>query len=203
MKNNFAKIVSGIFHPLLIPTYGLIIYLIYGQFMELIPITYKVILLITTVCFTIIIPAASIGILSKIGTISSINLFKREERRIPMIIACLAFAIGTFILGKFNAPPILLLFLKSATLSIALVGIISLRWKISAHLTAMGGITAAILLTAIYSYTNAANLLAISFIVSGLVGYSRLKLNAHTPAQTYSGFFLGFMITLILFAISI
>lgn len=203
MKNSIAKIVSGVFHPLLIPTYGLILYLIYGQLMELVPLNYKILLLLATICFTIVIPALSILILSKIGTISSINLFKREERRIPMLIACFSFALGTYILGRFNSPPIITLFMTAATLSIALVGIISLRWKISAHLTAVGGLTAGILITSIYSYIDGSLILAISFAISGILGYSRLKLKAHDSTQVYAGFFVGFMVALLLFSISI
>ena len=33
-------------------------------------------------------------------------------------------------------------------------------------------------------------------LLSGIVAYARLKLNAHTPSQVYSGFVLGFFIEL-------
>jgi membrane-associated phospholipid phosphatase len=33
-------------------------------------------------------------------------------------------------------------------------------------------------------------------LVSGIVAYARLRLNAHTPAQVYTGFLLGFAIEL-------
>jgi membrane-associated phospholipid phosphatase len=35
-------------------------------------------------------------------------------------------------------------------------------------------------------------------IFSGLVAYARLKLNAHTPSQVYTGFLLGFLVELLL-----
>jgi membrane-associated phospholipid phosphatase len=38
--------------------------------------------------------------------------------------------------------------------------------------------------------------LIIIIFVSGLVATARLKLNAHTPAQVYTGFLAGFIIEL-------
>jgi len=35
--------------------------------------------------------------------------------------------------------------------------------------------------------------------MSGLTGFARLKLQAHTPAQIYSGFALGFLTIMALF----
>jgi membrane-associated phospholipid phosphatase len=37
-------------------------------------------------------------------------------------------------------------------------------------------------------------LLVASLLLSGLVGVARLQLNAHTPAQVYSGFLFGFTV---------
>jgi membrane-associated phospholipid phosphatase len=44
-------------------------------------------------------------------------------------------------------------------------------------------------------------LIALSLVISGLVGFARLKLGAHTPAQVYAGFGLGMFTILSLFLI--
>jgi len=42
-------------------------------------------------------------------------------------------------------------------------------------------------------------LIAVTILVSGLIGFARLKLQAHTPAQIYAGFILGFFTIFVLF----
>jgi membrane-associated phospholipid phosphatase len=38
-------------------------------------------------------------------------------------------------------------------------------------------------------------------VVSGIVGYARLRLNAHSPAQVYAGFLLGAVLVTLLFVL--
>lgn len=202
MNKLIAKIFSIAFQPLLCPTIGLILYVIYGQLMEIVPMSYKLLLLAITFCFTALIPSLIIFILLKMGAVSDINLYKREERIIPMILTCISFVVGAFIIKQFNAPPIISIFISAASISIAVIGFISLRWKISAHLTGIGGLTSAILITSLYSQLNGASLLAVAFVISGIVGSSRIKLKAHTPAQVYAGFAVGFLSVLVLFTLN-
>jgi membrane-associated phospholipid phosphatase len=46
------------------------------------------------------------------------------------------------------------------------------------------------------------NLVIVTLLISGVVGYARLRLNAHTPAQVYGGFALGFISVSALFVFS-
>ena len=203
MNKTIAKTFSVLFQPLLCPTIGLILFLIYGQLMEIVPMSYKLILLAITFCFTALIPALIIFILLKMGVVSDFNLYKREERIVPMVLTCISFAIGAFTIKQLNAPPIISIFISAAAISIAVIGFISLRWKISAHLTGIGGLTSAILVTSLYSRLDGAIMLSLSFAISGLVGSSRIKLKAHTPEQVYAGFAVGFLSVLTLFTLNI
>jgi membrane-associated phospholipid phosphatase len=42
-------------------------------------------------------------------------------------------------------------------------------------------------------------ILSFSFLIAGIVGFSRLKLSAHNSSQIYSGFFVGLGIQVVLF----
>jgi membrane-associated phospholipid phosphatase len=37
-----------------------------------------------------------------------------------------------------------------------------------------------------------------SILIAGFVGFARLKLNAHSPSQVYTGFLLGFLVEFLL-----
>lgn len=73
------------------------------------------------------------------------------------------------------------------------VSLINLKWKISAHLCAMGSLTAAILVVALRLQINPTILLSWMFIFSGLVAAARMVLDIHTPMQTLAGFSTGFL----------
>jgi hypothetical protein len=80
--------------------------------------------------------------------------------------------------------------------------LITLKWKISAHMVGLGGIVGLIVSIDIFLHSNVLLYLILFLFLSGIAGTSRLLLNCHSPAQIYSGFWLGFMImiaTIIIF----
>jgi len=70
--------------------------------------------------------------------------------------------------------------------------IINLKWKVSAHMTGIGGLLGALISTSILLEVDLISYVILSIFVSGLIASSRLILNAHTPLQLIAGFFLGF-----------
>ena len=69
------------------------------------------------------------------------------------------------------------------------------KWKISSHMIGIGGITGLIFALSFRLQVLPIIYMISVFLISGLVGYSRLKLNAHNPAQLYSGYLMSFFIT--------
>jgi membrane-associated phospholipid phosphatase len=72
--------------------------------------------------------------------------------------------------------------------------IITSKWKISAHMIGIGGITGLIAYLIYYLHVNLEIYLIVIVLVSGLTGTARLILNAHHPSEIYSGFLMGFAI---------
>ena len=61
------------------------------------------------------------------------------------------------------------------------------------HMLAQGGILAVYLHVAMMDHTWDLNWVSVLLLSAGLVGWSRLRLGAHTPAEVYSGFALGLL----------
>ena len=82
-----------------------------------------------------------------------------------------------------------------ATLALAAMTIITLKWKISAHMICFGGITGSVL--AICSVINIINVPFITtlFFIAILLCWSRTYMKAHTPEQLGAGFLLGVLST--------
>jgi len=98
------------------------------------------------------------------------------------------------ILQRIPIYPIYNFFLVASILVQIALLIISLRWKISAHAAAIGGLTGGFLALSIRMNENPLMILALLFLIAGFVGTARLILEKHTNIQVYAGFLLGFLI---------
>nr|MBA3901746.1 hypothetical protein [Bacteroidota bacterium] len=76
--------------------------------------------------------------------------------------------------------------------------IITLAWKVSAHMVGMGGLAGAVIGLSVKFSINLQVLIISLLILSGLVGYARLQLSAHTHTQVYFGFLIGLASMLLL-----
>lgn len=96
---------------------------------------------------------------------------------------------------KFRIDPALLLALVVITINVIILTSATFFWKVSAHMTGISGLVAIIFAVALkYPAYDYLELLVGSIIVAGLVGSSRLFLNAHTPVEIFTGFVIGFLI---------
>ena len=77
---------------------------------------------------------------------------------------------------------------------LSLLTIISLFFKMSAHLTAMGGVLGAICWLGFQFDLWDVRLLMVMVFLSGLLATSRLYLQAHDEKEVASGFVLGFSV---------
>lgn len=188
----FALGISTLFHPLLIPTWGFLVLLTSQNPYGLMPFDYKAMLWLIVVSFTFLIPAIFIGLLKRLKFIDSYQMHHHQERIVPMMIVFISYFAGVFVLRKFNAPLIFPVLLTVSTISIGLAGLISIIWKISAHLTGLGGLIAAILIVSQHLESNLSLLLSLVILLAGLVGWARLYLDAHNRDQILVGFILGF-----------
>jgi membrane-associated phospholipid phosphatase len=94
-------------------------------------------------------------------------------------------------------PVFLLLVVIGAMVALLAVTVINHWWKISAHLTGIGGLLGGICSFALsYSMLPMA-LIIIVLVLSLLLMYARLYLNAHTPLQVIGGYLLGLICTFI------
>ncbi|GAB3219515.1 phosphatase PAP2 family protein [Spirosoma arcticum] len=165
--------------------------------------TLRLSLLILIFIGTFGVPALLIYYLYRSGYVQTLHLTTLADRRLPFFLTALIYTFLTFLfafrmeLVSTVAPEIAVL-LGSISLSILLIGIISLYWQISAHSVGMSGVVgilAGILLK--FSQTELFIPVLLSVLLTGFVGSARLKLNAHTPAQIGVGVALGLCVSLV------
>ena len=202
MNDNIAKIISGIFHPLLVPTYALLLLLnLQTHSMLMLPADFKYIIVAFVFTTTFILPSIIIFILLKFGKIQSLQMQSQQERVLPMLIITLAFYGTYFLLKQSAVTGLMALFMVGATMLVLIVLLINYITKISLHMTAWGGLFGTFLGFAISYNYNLIPMLSILLFVISTIATARLKLNAHTPFQVYLGFLTGTGVMVFLFFI--
>jgi membrane-associated phospholipid phosphatase len=205
-----AKIISVIFHPLLVLTYMLLLLLIVNPYLfgvNSVGDKGSIRLILTVFFSTFLIPAFAIFMMWRLKLISSLHMSDKQDRIGPFI------ATGVFYLWVFrsvmedsNIPTAFIIAVLGTTMGLFICFLINLFFKISLHATGMGGLIGMVLIIMwLYSYGSftlhlpfiGASEISINFVLilcillAGIVGSSRLFLRAHTPRELYAGFALG------------
>jgi len=162
------------------------------------PWNYWLIMVGFTLIITGVLPISLILYQVHRGDITDIYITNRSERTLAYVETCGCFAFWWYMLSfTLHVPDWLCGVALGGAVSIALVAVINRWWKISAHLTGMGGLVGGIL-SALYNLQPATcHLFYIALAVTLLVMYARLYLNAHTSWQVIAGFALGLTCTVL------
>jgi PAP2 superfamily. len=114
-------------------------------------------------------------------------LYNRRERFYPYIITLICYAFCGFLLYKLKLPAFFIGFMAGCIVSLIIDLIVTSFWKISAHMTGIGGLLAVV--TIIYKYFDGLNLpfLLSTILLVGLLGTSRMYLKCHNLGQVIAG----------------
>lgn len=205
MNTRIALLLSVVLHPLLMPTY------LFGVLFSLAPDLVGVStlgasarwsLLLLLFLNTFLAPALLIYYFYRLGLVKSLHLENLRDRRIPYLATTLIYTLSTYLFGWRLEPvsdlvPQIAVVLGSITVSIAMIGLVSLWWQISAHATGVGGFLGAFGgLFLRYNDTILFYPVILGILITGLIMSARLHLNAHTPAQVSAGLGVGLLISI-------
>ena len=193
--NKLATLLSTVFHPLLMPTYGIAIAL-YTSYMRIFGDRLLGIVIVGVLLTTCILPSLGIYILYKLGHISDFRLHERTERTIPYLINFACYVACYLYLYRFGIPSWIIAFIAGAIVALIISLFINRYWKISAHMVAAGSMVTLVFLMSFYSLMLTPYILPLqiaSVLVAGAIGSSRILLKRHTLGQVGAGFALGIL----------
>lgn len=194
IPDNIAKIISGIFHPLLMPLYGLIILLSAPTFLSFLPLEIKKILFLVVLINNVMIPLALIPFFRYRHVISSYAIEERSERIIPLLTVSILYCTTSFVVFRFHIPFFLKSFIYATSVLSIVVSVINFWWKISIHSVGAGALAATIFVLSFKLHIPLTFYMIFIILASGFVLSSRLRLNAHNPSQAWTGFATGFLV---------
>lgn len=193
-----AKALSTLLYPLFVPTYGVALFCYaLTERTQALPLVWSAVAVIGTFILTCILPVTSIWILIRQGKVKDLEIADAGERTMPYIYTLLGFGFWSYLMiSILHAPLFLGLVTVGAAVAIGLIAFINRRWKISAHLTGMGGLFGGFM-----SYCLGVGIfpgwgmISLWLCITLALMYARVHLNAHTPAQVCAGWLLGIACT--------
>lgn len=188
----FAKAISLIFHPLIMPLVGVVFFFFKSPRYIPEPVMYAKVYAISLL--TIVVPLLVFYLLKNRGIVATIYLSKVKERIVPLIIQCV---LVLLILNRVTPANELIelyyFFLGILVSSMACLVLAFFKLKASIHMTAIGGVLMFFMAIGIHYKININGSLALLFVISGAIASSRWILKAHTPAELIIGFVVGFI----------
>lgn len=146
---------------------------------------------------TCLIPVLTVLMFRATKVIKDIQMTDRKDRYIPFVFISIFYVIITYLFHKqLPITPELSIIMITITFVVVLTNLVTFFWKISAHSAGVAGLVGFILILA--SENAGANSLLVPLLISvlltGIVMWARLYLNAHKPMEVLVGGAVGFII---------
>ncbi|MEZ4808561.1 MAG: hypothetical protein R2815_13950 [Flavobacteriales bacterium] len=190
----FAKVLSVVLHPIFMPLYTLALAFRLDPYLAFfMPQEARWITLGMVGLMTIAFPITSTLLLLRAGMISSLEMPLRRERIGPYVMTLLYYGMTWYLVRQAPLHPSVNGLFLGVMVALVLTTVITVRWKISAHMVGIGGLLGALCgLSAIHGLPLFMVLVA-AILITGLLATARLLVGGHTPAQVYTGTALGFL----------
>lgn len=181
---------SYLFHPIFISMYAALFYFFYKG--EAFSEQEKIYILFQIALVTFVVPVLFFLFLRSTGNVKSVMLPEIAQRRIPLLLQCFLF----ILLAKrsvllFRYPELHFFFLGGLFSAILALIISIFKIKASLHMMAMSGLTVFIIGLNMHLELYNPFWVAFLMLITGVVGSSRLEMNAHTYKELLIGLILG------------
>lgn len=196
----FSKFISYFFHPINFPIIGSILYFLLVP--EYIYKPQEHLMLTIILLGTYAFPLLLLILMKYYKMINSYHMVTIEERKFPTILfISISFYLGLWLYNS-TVVDILSMFYFGYGLVLTISYLLfNYNLKLSLHTAAIGGLIGFLICFSFYYKMNLIILLSIFFIISGIIAYSRLRLQAHSSRELFLGYLLGILSQFIVYII--
>ncbi len=193
MSDKLAKVISIVFHPILVPTLAFLLLLFSGLYDMMLTSEAKRFIVLVIFFTTATLPMLSIAVMA-FNPRFDFLMQNSSNRVIPLLFTSVFYYVGFVLLSRIHFLPVFKLFMIASVLLIVALLLISFKWNISIHMAAIGAVTATFFAVSFRTGVNPTAALIILVLVSGLLGTAQLVLNKNNLLQVAAGYILGFMV---------
>jgi hypothetical protein len=198
--NQILRVCGYIFHPLLMPLFGVLCY--YGstpRFTEPQIMLANIYAIATLTTFT---PIVLFFMLKNIGVLSSIHLVDVKERKYPLMIqVILMLLIVKLIFKPYQDIELYYFFIGIVVTSLSALILVLFKFKVSLHQMAIAGVTVFLIGISLHFKINMLGSISLLCIINGLVASSRIHTKSHSGIELFFGFIIGGLPQFLLFGI--
>ena len=181
---------SMLFTPFYLPLVGLVALFLFS-YMSLLPLAYKLPMLLTVYLFTILLPSVLIHIYRRYQGWSTTELGKQERRIVPYIISILCYGLMLYLMERLKMPRLMMGVIVCA-LSLQIVCALTNIWlKVSTHAAASGACIGLLMAFSLLLHFDPTLWLCALTLLNGLVCSARLILRQHTIVDVWAGTVIG------------
>jgi hypothetical protein len=192
-----APIISYLFHPLIMPSLGLLLLLNSGTYLSLLDPAAKRAIIFVMALGTLVFPLMMLPILYYRNLVSSYKDATREERMVPQVIILVLYIITFIYFNRLPLSRVIHAYVLSGAVILFLVILLNLRYKICVHSAALGGLTGLIIALIFLYETPLQGVLMLSLFAGGVTGSSRLAMGTNRWWEVLAGYMLGFCVVLV------
>lgn len=139
----------------------------------------------------VVFPLGSIYYLKEKGVIDSLTMPTLKGRSLSYVVTVFFYIVSLVLLMDMQLPDIIYALFAGLIVVLIALAVISVRFKISAHVAAMGGTVGAVFWLGYHFGVWYPSVLIGLVLISGLLATARLLLQAHSEIEVASGFVLG------------
>lgn len=193
LSHRLLSILAFVLHPILMPTYAYLVLSNAELFSWLIPAPASYYVTLSIFSLTAIVPALLFVLMKRFTIIKSYQMATNQERVIPLILMTLIYLTVYLYIRPypvfFLASMILLFAFVSSSLSL----ITNFLIKVSLHCIGISTFVGMTISISMYYGVNMLHIILGGLIISGVAGYVRLALKAHSNTEVYLGYVIGFL----------
>jgi hypothetical protein len=193
-----ARIVSVLFHPLILLNLGLISILLFhpyyvSKFYDAQLYTIMIFIAVNT----LLMPFLSIYLLKRFKFIDNMYIRDPKQRSLPYVIIAILLGFTCYELYKNDFAGLPLVFMLATIACILVNVVVNFKFTISSHAIASGGFLGLFIALTVLEHISRFNWFLIgSILIAGTNGWARLYLNEHTEKQVYFGYLVGLAVVI-------
>lgn len=188
-----SRVISSIISPFYLPVFGMIVLFMF-TYLGMLDTWIKLRVLFIVYLFTVALPTYLIRLYHYYHGWTPIQIGSKERRMVPYMIAIVCYFICYYILNLLHMPHFIGTVIVAALVLQVVCALVNLRWKVSTHSAAIGGVIGALIAFSFLFTFNPTWWLFFLFFMAGLVGTSRMILRQHTLIEVSMGFFIGIVV---------
>ena len=186
------KLISYLLHPVLFSTISALLYFRIQP--RSLPSAFKYKILLVIFLSTYVIPVLFLFILKQRKTITDFHLITIKERILPLLFFIVITLLLAFRLAETKVVDLLAFSFFGAALAMIMVFLLfGLKIKTSLHTLAIGNLIGFMMVLSYHYHLRILWLIAVLFLLFGIIAYARLKLKAHSNTEIYLGLFIGIL----------